>query len=99
MSRTFRATTSSYYNSKPVADHNKRQNVQPDTEHYRKRWWHGYDGGRSGAISPVSRAGDSVRYGYGDRGCGRVAKRYEKRRAAKVTRQVARHALYQMTEL
>lgn len=95
MSRTYRTPSKTYYgNVTPVSGDERRQHLTPDTEHYRKRWFHGLDGGwRGGLAHLIHLDGLVCRYGWKERGHGRFNKKAVRRRINKAIRQAARHVL------
>ena len=93
MSRTHRTPTSSYYGYTPVRADEVRDNTASGTQYHRERWYLGYDGGWRGAVGRAYRVRDDWSVGYRDYGCTRGRKRFEKKRARRLSRQIARERL------
>ena len=94
MSRTKRTPVRKYYGrSAPPSEFDRRRESVVGSDHYRCRYYHGYDGGHRGHIRDVHRAGDKVAYGYGERGRGQDGRAFSKARAARMERRIAKHTL------
>ncbi len=94
MSRTHRTSSRSYYGRDIVPLAERKLQSQPGAEHYRHRWFLGYDGGISGRVADCFRVTDGdLRFSYADKGAGRERKRHLKRRASKLRRKLAKTQL------
>jgi hypothetical protein len=95
MSRTRRhASYRPYSCSAPTPEHEKRDNRYPGSKHYRRRYFHGYDGARMGKSTNYVQVSDGIALqGYHDRFAGPKRKRFSKKKVARATRLMARRFL------